>query len=112
MLLSTELIAFVREELRPSRRTVLGPDTRLLHDLHIDGADGWEFIAAFGDRFAVDLSDFTADLHFGPEAGPNLLYWLWWTLTANWPKHIPITLGDLEAAKTSGRWRTPARAAA
>lgn len=37
-------------------------------DLGVDGGDGLELIRAFGDEFAVDVSDFPYSRYFGPEA--------------------------------------------
>lgn len=83
------------------------PDTTLAGDLGVDGADGWEFIAAFGARFGVDLSAFQASRHFGPEAGPNPFVWLWWVLTHSRPRLDPITFADLTAFARAGRWAIP-----
>ena len=85
-------------------------ETSLFHDLGVDGADGWEFVEAFGKRFDVDTSGFEAGLHFGPEAAGNPFVWLWWLITDTWPKMIPITIADLVAAARSGRWQTPTHA--
>jgi acyl carrier protein len=84
-------------------------DASLYHDLGVDGADGWEFMQAFGARFGVDVSAFEASLHFGPEAGGNPVVWLWWGLTGSRPRMVPITIADLTAAARSARWATPDR---
>jgi len=86
-------------------------DASLFHDLGVDGADGWEFMEAFGTRFGVDMAAFDASVHFGPEAGGNPFVWLWWTVTRSWPRMVPITVADLAAAAHSARWATPDRPA-
>ena len=84
-------------------------ESSLFHDLGVDGADGCEFMEAFGSRFGVDMSRFDACLHFGPEAGGNPFVWLQWTITRSWPRMVPITIADLAAAAHSARWATPDR---
>ena len=108
--IAPELVAFLSHELGvpPAR---LRPEARLLQDLGVDGADGWELLREFGHRFGVDVSAFEHGRHFGPETGPSLLTWTHWSLTGSWPRVVPITVGDLEAARRSGHWTTPDRAA-
>lgn len=105
-----DLIQFVAAELgvSPSR---LARNTRLFHDLGVDGADGPEFMRAFAQRFGVDLSGFDPSLHFGPEAGPNPFLWAWWSITGTGPRVVPIELGDLQASVEMHRWITPQHAA-
>jgi len=107
--ISAELRAFVSRDLRiaPDR---LSPGTSLLHDLGIDGDDGGEFMGRFGVRFAVDLSRFEFDRHFGPELPFSLFLLLyWWLRPSCRPRLVPITLADLDAAIRLGRWVTPDR---
>jgi acyl carrier protein len=82
-------------------------ETSLFHDLGVDGADGWEFVEAFGERFGVNVAPFRASLHFGPEAGPNPFVWLWWIATRSWPRMVPITFADLTESARAGIWQTP-----
>ena len=84
----------------------LSADSSLFHDLGVDGADGWEFMEAFGARFGVDMAALDLSLHFGPEAGGNPFVWLWWDLTRSWPRMVPITIADLTEAARSTRWAT------
>jgi Protein of unknown function (DUF1493) len=100
---------FIAEELgaRVERLTLT---TQLFRDLGVDGDDGCEFMAAFGRRFEVDMSEFRPRLHFGPEAGCNPLVLL--VLLVCRPSNlrfIPITVGNLVEAARSGRWHTPNR---
>jgi hypothetical protein len=107
--LEGEVRRFVAEELgvRSGRLT---PTTRLRHDLGVDGADGWEFMEAFGSRFGVDIGEFRADRHFGPEAGCNPVVYLFLRLCRPQSlKAIPITFEDLVRAARSKRWKTPDR---
>ena len=85
-------------------------DTRLLHDVGADGADGWELIEELGKRFGVDLSEFRPGLHFGPEAGCNpVLALIALAFRPHWSKFIPITIRDMVEAAQSGKWKTPNR---
>ena len=97
---------------RPPR---LSPASTLFGDLGVDGADGWELIEAFGERFHVDLSSFHADRHFGPEGLPVYapFLWLWWLVSFPFrPGQTPeeraglraIRISDLMAAAREGRW--------
>ena len=80
--------------------------TRLLEDLGLDGDDASEFLAAYAERFHVDLTGMQFDRHFGSEgASPlelvtALLYWLGlWRID-----HVPITIGDLVQSANRGAW--------
>jgi hypothetical protein len=109
-MISSPLVEFVTEELRVSSSR-LRPNTRLFHDLGVDGDDGPEFIDAFARRFGVDLTGFDPSLHFGPEAAGNPLLWAWWFITCRWPTMIPISLSDLQASLDARRWVAPQHAA-
>jgi hypothetical protein len=84
-------------------------NSRLFHDLGVDGADADNLLAAVRDTFAIDFSRFDFDRHFGPELPFNPFSWLWCFLfdreqlnaagTA-WKK-VPITVADLYAAATT-----------
>jgi hypothetical protein len=99
---------YIAQELRV-RYDGLTLATRLQQNLGVDGADGWEFMEAFGRRYGVDLGEFRTGLHFGPEAGCNPVVFL--LLLVHRPrcmKFVPITVGDLVQAARSRQWRTPA----
>lgn len=107
--LEGEVKRFVSEffACRPERLT---PTTRLFHDLGVDGADGWEFMAAFGQRFEVNMGEFFAALHFNDEGGCNpVLVLLWLLYRPRFLRLVPITLGDLVEAARSKQWQTPNR---
>jgi hypothetical protein len=109
--LEVEVKRLIVQEL-PARFERLTADTSLFHDLGVDGADGWEFMESFGQRFGVDISEFESTLHFGPEAGCNPVVAL--VVLMIWPlrtKFIPITVRDLVEAARSRKWRTPDREA-
>ena len=112
--LDSSVMAFVAEftGARPPR---LSPTSTLFGDLGVDGADGWELIESFGQKFHVDLSSFRADRHFGPEGLPVYapLLWLWWLVS--FPFHQrqtpeeraglrAIRISDLIAAARERRW--------
>jgi len=107
--ISDELLSFLASELRVDRSRLKGT-TRLQQDLGVDGEDGEGLLLAFSKSFAVDLSGLDLSRHFGPEAGPNPIVWLWWLLTFSWPKLEPIRIGDLQASVEAGRWMIPGHA--
>ena len=97
------------------RRQRLSPVSTLLGDLGVDGADGWELIEAFGEKFHVDLSSFRADQHFGPEGLPiyTPFLGLWWLVSFPFrEKQTPeersglraIRITDLVEAAKGRRW--------
>jgi len=97
------VIEFVKK--RRGKTLELCAETRLFHDLGIDGDDADYFLVEFSDEFNVDLSNNQSFYeHFGPELTlAILLPWMW--RTWNGPRNkdgqvmkIPITLGDLAIA--------------
>ena len=74
-------------------RFALTPETTLEGDLHITGDDADEFLAAFGNRFHVDVSGFDYAAYFGSEGTFRNL---------PTPGKIPLTLGDLCRAAETG----------
>ncbi len=71
------------------KRERLTPTLTLFGDLGVDGADGWELIESFGRQFRVDISDFRAHRHFGPEERAGL---------------TPIRISDLIASVQERKW--------
>jgi|SRR6266571_2935886 len=67
------------------KRHRLTASSTLFGHLGVDGADGRDLIESFGQKFEVDLSEFRAELHFGPEGLPIYapFAWLWCIVT--WP---------------------------
>jgi len=102
-----EVFQFVADECGvPRERLTL--DTRLLHDLRIDGADGTDLVERFAKRFGVEMTGFRNELHFGPEAGCNPVAYLWLrAFQSNKLQFVPITIGDLVEAATTRHWRNP-----
>ena len=68
--MNEEVFQFVADECGVPRER-LALETRLLHDLKIDGAGGTDLVERFANRFGVELKEFRNELHFGPEAGCN-----------------------------------------
>ena len=98
-----------------AKRQRLTPASTLLGDLGVDGADGWELIESFGRAFRVDLSDFRADRHFGPEGSPPYAPLLWFKWLILWPFQrkqspevraglTPIRISDLISAAREKKW--------
>ncbi len=57
-------LAIAYTELKPDK---IVPDARLLRDLHLDGDDAAGFMAAFTNKFDVDMSGFYWLRYFGDE---------------------------------------------
>jgi acyl carrier protein len=112
--LDQSVIDFVAETIGVKRER-LTPDSTLFGDLGVDGADGWELIERFGQKFQVDLSRFRADKHFGPEGLPIYapFVWLWFLVSLPFRKKRsaeeeaglkPIRVRDLILAAKDRRW--------
>ncbi len=71
-------------------------DTTLREDLRLWGDDAVEFIAEFGKKFDVDLSELQLEKYFPPEGDLILPALLRALRLRKQPKYITITLGDLE----------------
>ena len=108
--LNPELSAFICAELRvaPER---LRPDTQLLRDLGLDGADATELMESYAGKFGVDMGSFESTRYFGPEAGFSPLVWLWSIFRGAKTNLTPLTLADLQASLEARRWIDPSHAA-
>ncbi|HEX7861014.1 MAG TPA: DUF1493 family protein [Verrucomicrobiae bacterium] len=112
--LDSSVINFVAE-FTALKRSQIKLDTTLFGDLGVDGADGWELMQAFGERFQIDMSSFHEDRHFGPE-GVSIVapfVWLRWLVSFPFrPKQTPeeraglhpIRISDLIAAARERKW--------
>ena len=95
-----EIIQFVSTETRvPIKKLSL--ETRLFHDIGLDGDDARELLDKFSHQFNVDISGLELDLYFGPEAGFNPFSFLLSRLLGNkTSSKQPLTIKDLvNAAK-------------
>lgn len=109
-----EVFAFVAERTElPLAR--LNPQTTLMGDLGIDGADAHDLMMAFERRFAVDMSTYRARRHFRPEGLPMLSPLDWPDLAfrhltekestpESRARRVPITLQDLIDSATARKW--------
>jgi|MudIll2142460700_1097286.scaffolds.fasta_scaffold269067_2 acyl carrier protein len=92
----------------PPSKEPLSEDTRLLHDLGMDGTDAVEFMEAFSGEFDVDMSKLEFDRHFGPEVGIGLIDLFHFLYSRLFGKDllgvIPITLRDLVSAAKAKKW--------
>lgn len=61
------VIEFLNNELKLDKYK-LKDDTRIFHDLGVDGDDAIELIENFSQKFDVKISDFPYEKYFGPEA--------------------------------------------
>ena len=96
---------FISEQINvPFER--IRPGMRLLQDFGVDGDDATELFEAFEQRFAVDLSGFVFERHFGPEGGPpiGLLLDILRRLWGKYEPLVPVTVDDLIASAESGKW--------
>lgn len=105
---SQRLIDFVAQAtaVRPGRLTGA---TRLCEDLDMDGDDGDEFLAAFGQEFGVDMAACDPFDYFGPEAAWPLDDLILLLTDRAKLRHIGLTLADLEGFAASGIWFKPDR---
>ena len=72
------------------RREEIVPESRLLHDLGIDGDDAAELLSEYSTTFGVEMSGFDSDRFFGGE--PHLFNF--WRLVGK-DRWLPLTVEDL-----------------
>ncbi len=105
-MIEVEVVDFVKENLwEPKGGLTL--ESRLFHDLGVDGDDGVEFMVKFCSEFGVPPSQIEISKHFGPEAGPTPLSLLRWIFDKNFRKGkdlIPIRLKDLIESAEKKTW--------
>jgi len=108
------VIAFIAAQSGHSANR-LQPCSTLFGDLGVDGDDGDELIAAFVERFVVDMQTYRGDRHFGPEGFPpwTPIFWLVLAWRAYSEKEstpesrarlVPITIQNLIDSARAGKW--------
>lgn len=90
-----------------ARREQLHTTTRIEQDLGITGDDASELMAAFGERFEVDLSEFKFDHHFGQEGGNPFSFIYLRVFARHQLETVPVTIDDLVEAALQKKWQTP-----
>lgn len=83
---------------------MLTRETKLEADLGISGADGVEFVLAYGKAFNVNVSNFMAGDYFEAEGGQFIskIAELFMGRKEYHPKRKELTLGDLEVGVIKG----------
>ncbi len=83
---------------------MLTRETKLEADLGISGADGVEFVVAYGETFNVNVSNFIADDYFEAEGGQFMskIAEMFMGKKECRPKRKELTLGDLEIGVNKG----------
>jgi hypothetical protein len=71
--LFSDIVSWLRQELRLSAAAQLKSSTRINIDLGVAGDDGVELIEAFGVKYNVDVTQFPYARYFGGEASANPL---------------------------------------
>jgi len=65
--ITSEIVSFISEELGVNKKK-LTQNTRIFHDLGVDGDDAAEFIENYARKFDVDIERFSYTEYFGSEA--------------------------------------------
>jgi acyl carrier protein len=88
-------IELVHDQMGFSKRK-LTPQTRLFHDLAIDGDDAVELLMALNEQYGVSCEDFNFSNYFGAEIGAGWRH-LGWRIFHNNDQEClkPITILDL-----------------
>jgi hypothetical protein len=116
-LVEREVVSFVAEQIGVPKHRVR-VYTTLFGDLHVHGDDAEDLMVEFARRFEVDLAEFDLGRHFEPEhssrVAPVLV--LLRRLVGQTPEEAaglePLTVRDLVAAASAGRWTPRARPSA
>ncbi len=104
--LEHEIIQLVCEQTGSSQKRV-NLESRLFHDLGVDGADGWDIIQEMAKRYHVDVSDVRMDKYFGPEMAATPLTFIRWIISPSFRRgeeFTPIWVYDLVACARAGKW--------
>ncbi len=104
--LEREIIQLVCKQTGLSLNLV-GLESRLFHDLGVDGADGWEIIEEISNTYNMDISEVRMEKYFGPEAAATpltLIRWLTSPAFRRGDKFTPIRVRDLVACVRAGKW--------
>jgi acyl carrier protein len=105
-ILEREIIQLVCKQTGLSMSRV-GLESRLFHDLGVDGADGWEIIEEAANKYNIDISEVKMENYFGPEAAATpltLIRWLTSPAFRRGDKFTPIHVRDLVACVRAGKW--------
>lgn len=101
------IVRLVREY---SPEPLILPESRLYHDLGINGEDAQALFLTLQKQFKVDLMDFCIDRHFEPESPFILFNFLYRSIrqavsrSSCRPKMVPITVSDLCKAVDAGKF--------
>ena len=99
---------FIVEQVVWGSEEELTPDTRLLHDLGIDGDEGNELLEAFCEEFDIqNMSEIDLSAYFGPEGGDLFIFLYYLVFDRDKFLRIPITLRDLVKSAEAKRWIPP-----
>lgn len=82
-------------------------DSRLLHDLGVDGDDGPELLQAFSDQYGVALDGVDMTRYFGPESSLGLIFFMRFFSSKREREEsekAPISIRDLVACAREKRW--------
>lgn len=77
------------------RLELIKSDSRLFHDLGIDGDDAEELLVAFGERFNLPINDFPFAQYFGSEVGAGWRHLLMAFLGFRQNRFKPLTIQQL-----------------
>jgi acyl carrier protein len=70
-------VALVHSQMGPFSKKKVSPDSRLFHDLGIDGDAVIELLLALNGEYGVLVDDFNFSNYFGSEIGAGWRYWHW-----------------------------------
>ena len=103
-MLSNNLRNFVASELR-IEPDAIAPESRLQHELGLDGKDADTFMTHFAREFDIDMTNYRFADYFGREMAGCIPLWIVWLFIPPLrPKVTAISLADLQRAIDKGRW--------
>ena len=97
-----ELMQLLHEEIGLPEHKTIGLKTAINADLGCNGADAQHLIEALEERFGLELADYDAYRYFQPAGNdPHLK-----RKAKGRESKVPLTIGMLYAAISSGHWDT------
>lgn len=95
---------FISQYLKMPEDT-LSENTRLFHDLWIEGDEAVDLLNSFSRAFQVDMSAFIFKKYFNVEKGFRRIFFIFYFLFfKDKLLNTPLTLGDLARAAKEKRW--------
>lgn len=95
-------------EMQTTSNDLVTGETRLHHDLRMDGDDAIAFLNAISERWSIDWSGFEFGRHFlGESEVSSPFAWVGRRLVPEKRQKVPITVDHIVSVIEAGQWQEP-----